>query len=148
MTEVLWVVVGILIGASVLGVGVFFYILFSALRAVTAEIHKLNETIAPIFSDEDIMRGLKSFQILNIQAEQVGRKIESLDSTMQTFSRIMLKPAETPYAAAEAGPMVAPAQEAPSGGVYAYSEAESASREENRNSQREKDEKEGPDALF
>lgn len=157
MNGVLWVVIGILIGGSFIGIGVFFYVMFTALRAVTAEIKALRETIQPVFSNEDIMRGLKSLQILNAQAEGVGRKMESLDVTLQAFTRIMLKPAEQTYtpaqvaaaasAAVGAGAALPPQENLP-GEAYGYSEEEHASLEEARNHERITNQKERADALF
>jgi hypothetical protein len=100
VTEALGVVIGLIGGMVLLGLGVYLYFILRTVGVLTAQLKELIATITPIFSSAEVLRGFKSFSLLAEQGEQIGRKIESLDGTIQGFYKFAFR---TPVAGAAMG---------------------------------------------
>lgn len=85
MNGAVWMLIGLIGGATVLGLGLYLYFLLKVVQGLTEQLRSLISTLMPIFSSEDVLRGFKAFQLLSAQGEQIGRKIEGLDNTIQMF---------------------------------------------------------------
>lgn len=85
MNGAVWMLIGLIGGATVLGLGLYLYFLLKVVEGLTGQLRSLISTLMPIFSSEDVLRGFKAFHLLAQQGEQIGRKIEGLDDTIKMF---------------------------------------------------------------
>lgn len=91
MNGAIWAVVGLFGGVVLFGVAALLYFAFKGGRALVMELREFNRNLGPLLSNEDIPRTLKSFQILAVQGEILGRGMEKLDATIQKFYSFTFK---------------------------------------------------------
>jgi hypothetical protein len=109
-------VLGMCIGATVLGAIVFCYALIREIRSLT----KLTSALVPLLQNEEIVNGLKSFRLLVAMGAKIGEKMDALNEAIRVFSEFAMT---RPQAGATEPPK--PASES---GVYVYDEEAAASR--------------------
>jgi len=109
------IIIGMCLGAMVVGASVFCYALIREIRSLT----RLTAVLVPLLQNEGIINGLQSFRLLVLMGEDMGKKIASLDETIKVFSEFaMTRPLGAPEAPK-------PPEES---GVYPYNEEAAASR--------------------
>jgi hypothetical protein len=83
--------IGLIAGAVLLGLGLYLYFILTTIKSLTEQLKGLISTLAPIFSNTDVLRAFQSFNILATQGEQLGRRLEVLDATIQQFYKFTFK---------------------------------------------------------
>jgi hypothetical protein len=77
--------IGLIAGAVLLGLGLYLYFILTTVKSLTEQLKGLISTLTPIFSSGDVLRAFQSFNLLAAQGEQLGRRLEALDKTIQQF---------------------------------------------------------------
>jgi hypothetical protein len=118
MNNSVQLVLGMCIGAMILGSIVFAFALLREIRSLT----KFTAALVPLLKDEEIRKSLASFRILATVGIDLSKKIESLNETTKVFVDFAIsRPQQVPGVMAAAPPTA-------ESSVHVYDEEEAASR--------------------
>jgi hypothetical protein len=122
MNSGIQLVLGMCIGALILGAIVFGYALIREIRSLT----RFTAVLVPLLQNEEIVKGLASFRVLATVGFELGKKVDTLTEATRAFLDFAIaRPQQVPAGGA------APASTAPpdaASSVHLYSEEEAAAR--------------------
>lgn len=120
MTPIEILFAGMVAGAFVIGAVLFCWALLQRIKDFTEQLKSLSDSLEPILKDKEIVKAFRTFTLLAEIGESIGRKMEKIDATIQSFmAKAFVNAAEN--ALREPG--------AADSAVYTYSEMEAAARD-------------------
>jgi hypothetical protein len=117
-------IVGMLLGALVVGLVVFCYLFVRTVSILSKRIADLLAALEPVLDSDEIRKSIRDFtRIAEIGGEMIG-EMKGLSATIKLFYQFAInRPAEMPG-------LATPASSAGESAVFAYDEGEAASRAE------------------